>query len=189
MGKSSTGKDTIFFRLLDNKSLELIKVVSYTTRPIRKNEENGKEYFFCDEETKNRYNDEGKIIEIRTYNTWHGNWDYFTVDDGQIDLAKGNYLMIGTLESYEKLCKYYSKEVVTPIYIEVEDGVRLKRALERECAQKAPKYEELCRRFLSDQEDFSEEKLQMAGIIHRFINENIDIIVSEISEYILKEIK
>lgn len=189
MGKSSTGKDSIFSRLLNNKSLELIKVVSYTTRPIRENEENGREYFFCNIEDKNRYFKENKIIEIRTYNTWHGDWDYFTVDDGQIDLKKGNYLMIGTLESFDKLRKYYSKDNVIPIYIEVEDGVRLKRALEREGLQKIPKYEELCRRFLSDQEDFADDKLKSAGIEKKFDNEEIEKTVLDISNYILKEIK
>ena len=40
------------------------------------------------------------------------------------------------------------------IYIEVEDGVRLERALKREQQQASPKYAEMCRRFLADQDDF-----------------------------------
>ena len=36
-------------------------------------------------------------------------------------------------------------------------GERLKRAIRREEQQKVPKYEEMCRRFLADAEDFSEE--------------------------------
>ena len=34
--------------------------------------------------------------------------------------------------------------------IELDDGVRLQRALDREKAQDHPKYEEMCRRFLED---------------------------------------
>lgn len=45
------------------------------------------------------------------------------------------------------------------IYIEVEDGERLARALHREGKQEEPRYEEMCRRFLADQVDFSEEKI------------------------------
>ena len=65
--------------------------------------------------------------------------------------------MIGTLESYEKLKTYFGNEKVVPLYIEVEDGERLTRALAREKTQKEPKYAEMCRRFLADSKDFSEE--------------------------------
>ena len=45
MGKSSTGKDTIFKKLLEDKSLALKNIVPYTTRPIRGGEKDGQEYF------------------------------------------------------------------------------------------------------------------------------------------------
>ena len=47
MGKSATGKDTIYQRLLHKKELNLQKIVPYTTRPIREGEEHGREYYFC----------------------------------------------------------------------------------------------------------------------------------------------
>lgn len=81
----------------------------------------------------------GKVVEIRSYNTCHGIWDYFTVDDGNIDLSRYDYLVIGTIESFVKLRDYFSQDAVLPIYIEVEDGVRLQRALDRERCQKHPK--------------------------------------------------
>ena len=52
--------------------------------------------------------------------------------------------------------------------------MRLQRALERERRQENPKYEELCRRFLADEKDFSEEKLKEAGITKRFCNESLE---------------
>ncbi len=60
-----------------------------------------------------------------------------------------------------------------PIYLEVEDGLRLVRALERERRQDEPKYAEMCRRFLADEEDFSEENLIKSGITERFCNEDL----------------
>ena len=72
-----------------------------------------------------------------------------------------------------------------PIYIEVEDGLRLSRALERERMHKEPKYKELCRRFLADADDFSDEKLKDAGIDKRFVNTDIDSVLKEITEWIL----
>lgn len=71
-----------------------------------------------------------------------------------------------------------------PVYIEVEDGERLQRALLREREQEKPKYEEMCRRFLADQEDFSEENIRKAGIKLRFANENLELCVENIIKYI-----
>ena len=71
-----------------------------------------------------------------------------------------------------------------PVYIEVEDGERLQRALLREREQEKPKYEEMCRRFLADQEDFSEENIREAGIKLRFANENLELCVENIIKYI-----
>ena len=157
MGKSASGKDKIYSRLAGNKELNLKKLILYTTRPVRDGEENGKQYYFTDEKKLQEFKTEGKVIEARAYNTVYGVWTYFTADDGQIDLKKGHYLGIGTLESYQKMRNYYGESNVIPVYIEVEDGERLIRAIKREKEQETPKYEELCRRFLADQEDFSEE--------------------------------
>lgn len=62
--------------------------------------------------------------------------------------------MIGTLESYEKMREYYGADSLVPLYIEVEDGERLLRAVKREQMQEQPKYQELCRRFLADAVSF-----------------------------------
>ena len=70
------------------------------------------------------------------------------------------------------------------MYIEVDDGLRLARAVERERRQAEPKYSELCRRFLADEEDFSEENLGRAGITRRFENRELDECLTEIEEYI-----
>ena len=94
--------------------------------------------------------------------------------DGQVDLTQDDYLGIGTLESYLKLKNYYGEDAVRPVYIEVEDGERLTRALNREKEQEKPKYEEMCRRFLADAADFSKEKLQEAGIHRIFYNEDLE---------------
>lgn len=169
MGKSASGKDTLYKKIRERQPF-LKTVVPYTTRPIRSGETDGEEYHFTTEEELSRLGAEGKIIELRTYRTVFGPWSYSTVNDGQIDLERFDYLMIGTLESYRNTREYFGAERLVPLYIEVEDGERLSRALERERQQKEPKYAELCRRFLADEEDFSEEKLEQAGITKRFEN-------------------
>ena len=170
MGKSASGKDSIYERLLLDDSLDLRPLIIYTTRPIRSGETDGVEYHFTDDEHLARLQEQGKVIELREYETIHGIWKYFTVDDDSIDLTRHNYLAIGTLVSYRKIVKYYGADCVVPIYIEVSDDNRLERALKRERKQAQPKYEELCRRFLADQKDFSEAKLAKAGITTRYDN-------------------
>lgn len=170
MGKSSSGKDHIYKALLKKSDLNLKRIVPYTTRPMRDGEKEGVEYHFTDDAEALLMEQEGKIIEQRVYATVYGPWRYFTADDGNIDINENRYLAIGTLEMYVNFCKYFGKDVVMPIYIEVEDGIRLMRALKRERTQDNPKYREMCRRFLADCDDFSEEKLSDAGINTRYSN-------------------
>ena len=174
MGKSATGKDTIFKRLLAEEKLNLKKIITYTTRPLREGEKPGEEYFFIDEDEVKRLSDSGLIVELRAYNTVHGIWKYMTVADENIDLQNNDYLVIGTPESYKECLKYFGPEVMVPVLITVPDIVRLQRALDREKKQEHPKLEEMCRRFLSDAEDFSEEKIKEAGIETSFENDDLD---------------
>lgn len=183
MGKSATGKDTIYKELLQKNDLELRRMIPYTTRPIRDGEIEGREYHFCNESDVIRLEKEQRIVELRTYNTVYGEWKYFTVNDENMDLDKYNYLVIGTLESYVKIRDYFGCENTIPIYIEVEDGERLLRAIAREQGQVVPKYEEMCRRFLADAKDFSEEKLKEAKVSKRFLNVTLEDTLKDIETY------
>ncbi len=186
MGKSASGKDSIF-KELKKRMPQLLEIVLYTTRPIRENETEGVEYHFVNEEFLRGMQEKKRVIELRSYDTKCGIWKYFTADDGQIDLEEFHYLAIGTLESYAAMTAYFGVENVVPIYVEVEDGLRLLRAVERERLQTNPKYAELCRRFLADSEDFSIKNLKTAGIKRRFQNVDFDECIGEICQYI-KEI-
>jgi guanylate kinase len=185
MGKSTSGKDTIYKNLIQNQNLGLNKVVLYTTRPMRDGETDGVQYFFKTEDEYLELKEAKKIIEERTYHTNYGEWRYFTADDGQIDLKSGNYLVIGTLESFCYFRDYFGKDSVMPILIDVDARIRLERAMHREAKQEHPKYDEMCRRFLADEEDFSEEKIKTAGVEKRFYNNReIDDCIAEITQFI-----
>lgn len=188
MGKSSSGKDSIYHEIMEKGALGLKPIIPYTTRPIRDGEQDGREYHFCTEDTVQRLQDAGRIMELRAYNTVYGVWKYFTVDDEQINLNKYNYLYIVTLEGYTKIREYFGADRVVPIYIEVEDGERLMRAIAREQKQDVPKYEEMCRRFLADSADFCDEKLVEAGVVRRFSNNDFVQTVQEVTAYIADEI-
>ncbi len=183
IGKSASGKDTIYESLLEDEGLCLSPLVPYTTRPIRAKEQEGVEYHFTDEDGLHELEMQNRVIEKRTYQTEHGPWTYFTVDDR--DRTPHSRLGIGTLESYLQIRNYYGSDYVIPLYIEVEDGLRLARALKRESKPGNHRYEEMCRRFLADQKDFSEERLRQAGITKRFSNDDDrEVCIREIREYI-----
>lgn len=190
MGKSSSGKDTIYEDMLLRPELRLRPFIMYTTRPIRAKETDGVQYHFVTEEKLRLMQAEGRVIELRSYDTVQGIWYYFTADGDDIDMGHHDYLALGTLESYAKVRDYYGTERVVPVYIEVSDEQRLARSIKREKKQAVPNYEEVCRRFLADQKDFSEENIKNAGITKRFANDDDrQICMDEVASYILGIIK
>jgi guanylate kinase len=186
MGKSSSGKDSIFNRLKEDKDLNLKPVISYTTRPKRNNETNGVEYYFINEEILDEYTTTGKVIEKREYDTINGKWVYCTIDIDQFNLEKENYIAIVTLEAYKSFQSYFGSDKVFPVYISVDDGVRLGRALGRERKQEYPNYDEMCRRFLADGLDFSSDELNNTGIKKHYNNNNLEECIENIKQDIIK---
>ena len=184
IGKSASGKDQVYKELKKLDLLQLESLILYTTRPMRAGEQNGREYFFTDIAHMDELREANKIIEERVYDTVFGKWYYFTADEGQIDPEK-NYIGIGTLESFVKLKAYFGADRVLPVYIECDNKTRLLRAVERESTQESPSYKEVCRRYLADEEDFSEEKIRDAGITRRFDNSGkLDDCIAGIARYI-----
>lgn len=181
MGKSASGKDTLYRRMMERYT-ELHPVIPYTTRPIRAGESEGAEYHFVPIERMEEMKRNGQIVECRCYQTVKGPWYYFTADDGQIDFAKGDFALISTLEGYEQIRDFYGEDRVVPLYIEVEDFLRLERALSRERQQAAPCVAEVCRRFLADEEDFSEEKLHRLDISQRISNISVEEALAQIGQ-------
>ena len=183
MGKSASGKDSLYKKLLLS-DLNLNRFVIYTTRPKRDGEQEGMEYYFVDEKYLDEHKE--KIIEKRVYHTVFGDWYYATLDDGKIDDNK-NYVVIGTLESYNSIKKYYGNDKVFPIYLEVNNEIRRKRAIDREKMQKVPKYDEMERRFKYDEIDFSEENIKKANITKKYINDDFDLcflsVLNDINKY------
>lgn len=188
MGKSASGKDTLY-RLIMERHPELRPVVPYTTRPIRAGEKEGREYHFVTDETLHRMEKENRVVECRCYETVKGLWNYFTADDGQINLEEANSCLISTLEGYMGIRNFYGVQQVVPLYIAVDDFVRMDRSLKREKEQKNPCVAEVCRRFLADEADFSEEKLQQAGITEEILNVSLQEALEEIEKRIDKSLQ
>ena len=185
-GKSASGKDSIYRELLSDKTLNLNPLILHTTRPKRDGETDDMEYHFVDEGIYQDMKKKGEVIECRTYDTMHGPWRYFT-SSSAVETDKDFYLGIGTLESFRGLKDYFGADSLIPLYIEVEDGDRLIRAIEREKLSNKPDYREMCRRYIADDEDFSELRLQEADIDthNRFENRNLTDCISDIRSMII----
>ncbi len=95
------------------------------------------------------------------------------------------------LESFAGTRQYYGEDTVIPIYIELDDGERLQRALDRERLPENGRYAEMCRRFLSDAEDFREERIKELGITEesRFVNDDLSDCAKRIKAWILRSIR
>lgn len=186
IGKSSTGKDCFFKQLLKDQPVPLSTLITYTTRPIRDHETEGVEYHFRTADEFKKMQAEGRVIEFRCYHTVYGDWYYFTADDGQITDDGRNFLLSSTLEGYNNLVAFYGSERVVPLYVEVEDGERLIRAIARERTQAVPKYVEMCRRFIADSADFAEDKILESGITRRYINDDFDRCLAEMEDELIR---
>lgn len=189
MGKSATGKDTIYKRI--KEQIDINEYVLYTTRPMREGEQEGVEYHYVTIDKMEELKKEGKVIESRTYQTVHGPWTYATIADEQLK-QEGDILTVGTLESYTKIKEYLKDKEdtnVLPIYISIDEQERRKRAISREQKQKEPKYDEMERRLKADNIDFSEENLRIAGITQKetFYNYDLNSCVNKIVDYISRK--
>ena len=98
----------------------------------------------------------------------------------QIDWDKGDFVLISTLEGFEKISRFYGADKVVPLYIEVDDMTRIERSLKREKEQKNPCVSEVCRRFLADEKDFSEENLKRLNITDKIVNDSVENALREI---------
>lgn len=164
VGKSGSGKDTIYHGILSEQEPGLVPVIPYTTRPRRTDEADGVNYFYVSEQELSRYEKEKQIIEKRQYQTTQGVWNYFT---RVFEVAAGwDYILITTLEGVRGIIDHYGPEMVHVVCLHLEDRQRLLRCINRESQQEKPDYSEVCRRFLADQKDFSEEALKAFSHIH-----------------------
>lgn len=157
IGKSGTGKDTVLAELLKDDNLPAEKLVPYTTRPQREGEVEGVNYHYVTKQQLNAMEENGQVIECRTYKTVHGDWSYFTasvnIDDNK------NYIIITTQKALDSFFKYFGEARIHVVYLFLENKARLERCIRRESEQEIPNYSEVCRRYLADEDDFDEKTL------------------------------
>ena len=144
-GKSGSGKDTIQKWMVS--TLPNTKgIISCTTRPKRDYEIDGIDYHFLLPTEFAKKVLDGTMLEATSFNDWF----YGT----PIDELDKNYINVGVFNIQGIECLLGDSRLdVLPVMVEVGDVIRLKRSLSRE---NNPNCKEICRRFLTDEKDFSE---------------------------------
>lgn len=169
MGKTASGKDSVAKELCRN--YQLVKIITYTTRPPRHGETDGVDYHFIsrsDFQNKIKHN---FFVEWKRYETVQGEWLYGTAwssleDDGVLILTPQG--IKDFFNNTNKAAKVF--------YIKSSDETIMKRLIAR-----GDDRAEATRRLKHDNEDFNDPTIKRL-IDYEILNENRQI--SEIAEII-----
>ena len=185
-GKSCVGKDRIREKICnERKEYYYDKMISFTSRPMRSGEEDGREYWFVSKEHLDEMRNAGLILDYREYKVSNGEiWGYghYSYPPSSRYIADGIYIAIADLDGAKAFKEAYGDDCIV-IYIEAPYYQRRARANIRDDNKK-----EIERRFKQDDIDFSNEKLY--NIIDfsvenqdGYLNETIDAIINYIGKY------
>lgn len=141
-GPSGSGKDTLAKALTEKEGI--YEIISCTTRPMREYEQEGIDYYFLTNEQFAEKVLDGSMLEATSFRDWFYGTPIEALNENKINVGVFN------IQGIECLLKDNRLDI-TPIYIACEDKIRLQRALNRELN---PDCEEICRRFLTDKQDF-----------------------------------
>ena len=184
LGKMATGKDTVI-NIIRNKITNMPTLISHTTRPKRRGEINGKDYYFVDNKTFESMIERGEFIEFRSYRPANGDLWYYGLTKKEIS---DNALSIVILDpiGYEALTSYFGKENVIGILLEANEETIYNRAVSRN----GDSIEEINRRIEDDNIRFDKFKKKHLEC-HRVFNNNgrdINDVVDEIMKIIYKSL-
>jgi guanylate kinase len=142
-GKSSVGKNTILNSLM--KNYDLNRIIACTTRPRRDNEIDGVDYHFLDIKDFTSQMVAGELLEASEFNNWFYGTQFSELRKDKVNVGIFNTKTIREIINNPNLH-------VLSVQIVCEDKERLQRSLKRE---QNPDCREICRRYLSDEEDFA----------------------------------
>lgn len=182
-GPSCAGKDTLMRQLYWEFSKDYSKLVAFphvyyiissTTRPPRRGEENHKDYHFISEEKFQELIDRDCFLEWAEFRNWKYGTDKLNVCEkpGAINIGVFNLKGINNLNQQDKF------EVIT-IYLIVNWKERLRRSIKREGHLTF----EMIRRLIADYRDFKKPYEILAknnNLLCYTKNYNIDDVVSDI---------
>lgn len=169
LGPTCSGKTTALKKLIDAGYETL---VTYTTRPKRINEVNGKDYHFISEQQYSHLDKLNLLIAKNTFKNAYGTEWHYAINRQDIDLDK-DIVAITEPKGYRDLIRNFGKENVVGIYLKIDYETRLNRGLNRKDCVK-----ELLRRLSADEEVFRNFDKEVDHIItDHSLNEVLDKII------------
>lgn len=174
LGKTASGKDTIVSKLA---KFGFGRIVTYTTRPPRKNEKEGENYHFITREEFDTLISSGFFAEYRSYDTVDGLWYYGSSFDSY-DTDEDKIIILNP-DGYYQIKKYLKDDVIRSIYI-YSNIKTIKNRLNK----RGDKKEEAKRRIEHDLEDFKGLENEVNKIIYNNDDNDIDDVVSKVLSYI-----
>lgn len=165
VGATCSGKNWFANKLCTKDGWE--RVVTCTTRPIRPDEVNGEDYVFMDVQNFNYLAEQGKLINVRQYDTVEGVWKY-GIRPADIDMGKSKRLIIIDPLGATRLFKPWQVAMMV-----VPREIRKQRAIERGDSET-----EFARRDHADQHDIS----LMIDFYQRYYEEFPQIITNKFQE-------
>ena len=172
-GASASGKTEAAKMLMGKYGIQ--KAITTTTRPMRVNEVNGRDYFFVSKEQFEQLIKENKFVEHTVYN---GNYYGSTKD--QIASDRVVVIDLEGLKSYSRL---NDKRIVT-FYLDTCESIRYKRMLER-----GDKEEDAKRRIENDRKLFAKNNIPKTNYVIDSENKNIEEVADEIYQLYLAYLK
>ena len=180
LGKTASGKDTILNRLAENYSYK--KLITYTTRPMRKGEIQDKTYHFISDEEFLKKKEEGFFLECNEFNTVDGIWRYGSAKEDYLN-ATDDTVIILTPSGLSALKVYIARQKadidIVPIYIYSNNNT-----IEKRLKKRGDKKEEADRRIKADNVDFDGVQNVVDRIFYNNNTNDLDEVVKKIHEYI-----
>lgn len=180
IGKTASGKDTILNKLIEKYGYK--KLITHTTRPMRKGEIQDKTYHFISDEEFLKKKENGDFLECNEFDTVEGIWRYGSAKEDYLN-ANENTVVILTPSGLSALKVYIARQKVdidiTSIYIYANNTTIAKRLKKR-----GDKKEEAERRIKADNDDFHEVFNVVDKIVYNNELDDVDNVVDTIHEYI-----
>lgn len=136
---SASGKSTI------ERRVDFERIISYTTRPMRRGELDGVDYFFVHDEEFLQLEKKRFFTETASYREWH-----YGLSLQDYDYKTQKLVVVVTPKGYEELLEKVGDEYVKSVYIHVEERERMVRQLSR-----GDEVDEVIRRIHTDRVDFA----------------------------------
>ena len=171
-GKTCSGKDKVVSYLIDKFNFK--RIITYTTRPMRKGEQQNVTYHYITEEDFKQKINEGFFAEYKTYDTEFGTWYYGTALE---DLRKADdkSVIILTPQGYRDVKDKLPEKDITCIYLYANNTTLKKRLKKR-----GDDIKESDRRLEHDAEDFKGFESKVDRIVYNNDGEEIENVINKI---------